>query len=159
MNVFWCLIGLLLSSVSYAASLDAVNVHEEKDRVLVQFKVSEAFEYKVFTLPNPNRVILDLPLVKEKMHGTSRKGGQQLISGMRTGRSSTETLRVVFDATRPMRVVRAESSKKHGTYELILEMEPQDTSKRPVVASNTNIKAVEAKAPEVKIEIIHCPNM
>ncbi|MDF1683944.1 MAG: N-acetylmuramoyl-L-alanine amidase [Legionellaceae bacterium] len=152
MKMFWCLMGLLVSSVGCAASLDAVAVHEDKNHVLVRFKLSDAFEYKVFTLPNPNRIILDFPSVKDKVHGAAREGGQQLVSGMRTGRSSTETLRVVFDATRPMRVVHVGLSKKRGTHELILELEPQDTSKRPVVTSNTNIKSITKKMPTKPVQ-------
>lgn len=159
MKIFWCLIGLLVSSLGYAASLDAVTVHEDKQHVLVRFKLSDKFEYKVFTLPNPNRIILDFPLVKDNAHGVSRKGAKHMVSGMRTGRSSTGTLRVVFDATGAMRVVHVRLSKKPGVHELVVELEPKDASKRPVVASNTNIKtrpseikktAEIKKTPEIK---------
>lgn len=147
MKMFWCLIGLLVSSVACAASLDSVVVHEDKNHVLVRFKLSDNFEYKVFTLPNPHRIILDFPAVDEKVHGAAREGGKQLVSGMRTGRSSNGTLRVVLDATRPLRVVHLDVSKKRGTHELVLELEPQDTSKRPVVAFNTNMKSTVKKIP------------
>ena len=96
MKMFWCLMGLLVSSVGFAASLDAVVVHEDKNHVLVRFKLSDAFEYKVFTLPNPHRIILDFPSVKEKVRGAVREGGQQLVSGMRTGRSSKRTHCVLY---------------------------------------------------------------
>lgn len=140
MKCFWCLVGLLISSMGCAASLDAVVVHEQKQHVLVQFKLSDTFEYKVFTLPNPDRVVLDFPEVKENAHGASRKGLKHMLSNMRTGRSSKGTLRVVFDSTRAMRVVHVGLSKKRGVHELLLELEPQNASKRPVVASNINIK-------------------
>jgi len=53
----------------------------------------------------------------------------------------------VLDATRPLRVVHLDVSKKRGAHELVLELEPQDISKRPVVASNTNIKSTVKKIP------------
>lgn len=148
MKIFLCLLGLLFSSIGCAASLDEVVLHENKDHALLRFQLSDTFKYKVFTLPNPNRVIIDLPLVKEKAHGLKKEGAQQLVSGMRTGRSSTDTLRVVFDVSRPMRVVRVEPSSKRGVHALIVELEPQDVAKQPVVASNTNIKSTETTASE-----------
>ena len=44
-------------------------------------------------------------------------------------------------------------SKKRGTHELVLELEPQDTSKRPVVASNTNIKSTVKKIPSKPTQV------
>jgi len=144
MKLFWCIIGIFVASVGWGANLDRVVVHEENHHVFVRCTLSGAFEYNVFTLPNPNRVILDLPLVKNKMHGLVRKGKQQLISGMRTGRSSAATLRVVFDATRPMRVVRVDSSKMKTGYSLLLELEPRDASTHSVVKMS-DIKTQELK--------------
>lgn len=146
MRVWWFFMSLLCSSIGFAANLNAVIMSEDKNHVSVQFKLSEAFEYKVFTLPNPNRVIFDFPLTKNKMHGASRKGGQKLVSGMRTGRSSAETLRVVLDTTYPMRVVHVNTSHNRDKHELMVELEPQNTSKRPVVALNTNIKSAAKTA-------------
>jgi len=150
MQIFWCLIGLLVSSMGCAASLDAVMVHEDNQHAVVRFKLSDTFEYKVFTLPNPNRLILDFPLVKNNVHSMSRKGLKHMISGMRTGRSGTGTLRVVFDATGAMQVVHAELAEKHGVHELVVELEPKNTSKRPVLVSHTNIKSSIKKTPEIK---------
>ena len=66
MKLFWCIIGIFVASVGWGANLDRVVVHEENHHVFVRCTLSGAFEYNVFTLPNPNRVILDLPLVKNK---------------------------------------------------------------------------------------------
>lgn len=56
----------MCTGLSWAASLQGVRMHEAPDATRVVFDTDAAIEYKVFTLKNPDRVVVDLKGVRPR---------------------------------------------------------------------------------------------
>jgi len=105
-HLLWALnIGLLLSAAdSYAAALKSVRMHEAPDSTRVVFDTDAAVSYKVFTLEQPHRVVVDLQGV------TPRAGfdpsvvavGRQRIANLRAAKRNAD-YRVVIDTKLALR--------------------------------------------------------
>ncbi|MGI9464297.1 MAG: N-acetylmuramoyl-L-alanine amidase [Aestuariivirgaceae bacterium] len=65
-------------------------------------ELSYAIGYNVYVIPDPFRVILDLPQIDFDLSPSSGTRGRGLVSGYRFGRIDDERSRVVLDATGPV---------------------------------------------------------
>ncbi len=99
----------------------------EKTRLVVEF--SRPVQYTVFSLPNPNRVVIDLPPVQWKAAQNSENGGG-MISGYRCGQFSPELARIVVDVKHPVNIEKPFFLKPmHGKgHRLVLDISPCDQS-------------------------------
>ena len=97
--VRFCLFaGLLLALpvASRAAELTRMELREVGDHAQVEFALSASAEYKVFTLDNPSRLVLDLKGSRlAEGYRTAPLSGP--VSAVRTGSPSPGDLRVVLD--------------------------------------------------------------
>jgi len=85
-----------------------VRIGEHPDKTRFVMELSEAPRYRVFALPDPFRVVIDLPELRwapgQSEAQGDRKGG--LISAMRFGLFAPGTSRVVLDLRAPARISR-----------------------------------------------------
>jgi N-acetylmuramoyl-L-alanine amidase len=81
-----------------------VRIGEHPDKTRFVMELSEAPRYRVFALPDPFRVVIDLPELRWAPGQGDRKGG--LITAMRFGLFAPGTSRVVLDLSAPARVKR-----------------------------------------------------
>src|SRR5687767_12283957 len=116
------LLGMLITAVLAAFAADAAVVSEirvkgdsEPTRVLV--KLSEVTSYKLFTLKNPDRVVLDL---RDTQLGTMAKvpGGDGIVDEIRTGKQPAGTLRMVLElkSAAPAKAAWAEPAGPSGQH-------------------------------------------
>lgn len=96
-----CLWALLLSSLSAgsvsAASIDAIRVSSLESNTRVVFDLSDATAYKIFTLNNPNRLVVDIKADRLLAVPTTEVLTKSPIKQIRHGKRPDATLRVVFD--------------------------------------------------------------
>ncbi|MDF1677409.1 MAG: N-acetylmuramoyl-L-alanine amidase, partial [Legionellaceae bacterium] len=127
-----CLLLLLFSSVGFAATtLNSVTLDEDKGRFFVRCKFSGRFQYHVFTLSEPERVILDFSGVKRKVRHEKNTSTSALFSKLRFGHPKPGTLRLVFDMTHAVQIASNTPINSEGRHELLLEFKP----KKPVVST------------------------
>jgi N-acetylmuramoyl-L-alanine amidase len=79
-----------------------VGAHEDKTRFVLE--LTEAPRYRVFTLDDPYRVVIDLPELQWRPASSEPPGGAGLIAAMRFGLFAPGTSRVVLDVSRPVLV-------------------------------------------------------
>ncbi|HSR71982.1 MAG TPA: AMIN domain-containing protein, partial [Kiloniellales bacterium] len=80
----------------------AVRLGEHPDKIRFVMELSEAPRYRVFTLPDPFRVVIDLPELVWAPEAQSRfVDGKGAVSAMRFGLFAPGTSRVVLDMTGP----------------------------------------------------------
>jgi N-acetylmuramoyl-L-alanine amidase len=86
-------------------------------------------DYQVRSLPNPNRVIVDLPTVKLRLPPSLSGAPVGIVSGFRAGLGAPGKMRVVIDVTEPVVVEKAEllQSGAKGPVLLSLEIAPAAT--------------------------------
>ncbi|MFQ5773946.1 MAG: N-acetylmuramoyl-L-alanine amidase [Kiloniellaceae bacterium] len=85
-------------------TVTAVRVGEHPDKTRFVMELSEAPRYRVFTLPDPFRVVIDLPELRWKPPSDVLRDGNGLISAMRFGLFAPGTSRVVLDMRTAVRV-------------------------------------------------------
>jgi N-acetylmuramoyl-L-alanine amidase len=92
---------LAIPAAGFAATIDAVRVEQHSDRTRVVFDVSAPVTFQVFTLANPDRVVVDLPRTRPgavDLSGTDVRGSG--ISQVRGGPRG-DGYRVVLDLAQP----------------------------------------------------------
>lgn len=88
---------LLLAPVARAAELRDLRLWESPESTRVVFDLSGAAEHKVFTLSNPDRIVIDIAgLSKDSMPVANRVPGKGLVQRVRSG-PREGGLRVVLD--------------------------------------------------------------
>ncbi|MCH8037962.1 MAG: AMIN domain-containing protein, partial [Proteobacteria bacterium] len=117
MPVFLVAVPVFLVAVPAAfaqPTVSAVRIGAHPDKTRFVMEMSERPRYRVFTLPDPFRVVIDLPefqwvpgqgapgRVEPGQVGPGLRGG--LISAMRFGLFAPGTSRVVLDVSGPVRV-------------------------------------------------------
>ncbi len=99
---------LLLANIGFARAMEVFDVrigtHPDKTRLVLE--LTEKVPYRIFTLPDPYRMVIDLPQVEWKI-GTkvpNRKSG--VISSYRFGLFQKGNSRLVVDMRSPAQVIR-----------------------------------------------------
>ncbi len=117
-------------------TVSAVRIGAHPDKTRFVMELSERPRYRVFTLPDPFRVVIDLPELQwvpgqrapgqgaPGQVGPGVRGG--LISAMRFGLFATGTSRVVLDVIEPVRVKRVFliDPKEGYPYRFVVDMVP-----------------------------------
>ncbi|ASQ45081.1 N-acetylmuramoyl-L-alanine amidase [Legionella clemsonensis] len=85
------------SMVMAAAKLLSVEVKPQGNNGTVLFTLDKAVAHKVFTLTNPNRVVIDFEETDLAVNLNQINLGHQLIRYIRSGRPNPRTLRLVFE--------------------------------------------------------------
>jgi N-acetylmuramoyl-L-alanine amidase len=130
-----------------AVDFKSMRLWAAPDNTRVVFDVSGPHAHKLFTLQNPDRVVIDVPAgrVAGTLKAESVSGG--LIKGVRVAKNTPTTLRIVFDLNQPTRP-RSFSLKPNGQYGHRLVVDLYETGKREMPVSEPPRKAAAAQ-PEV----------
>jgi len=86
-------------------------VHEDFTRLVLD--ISEPLPYRIFTLPDPPRLVVDLPEVEFQLEA-SRPLSTPLVKTMRSGLFAPGLSRLVFDLNQPVEVLRAAVLPPHA---------------------------------------------
>lgn len=82
-----------------SATLKSVEVHQRAGKTSLFFSLSEPVPYKVFTLVNPNRVVVDFENTHLVMNVNDIHVDPKFIKQVRSGHPYPGTLRLVFEVT------------------------------------------------------------
>lgn len=90
--------------------------------------LSAPVRYEVYTLPNPYRVIIDMPNVEFRLPLNSGQQGHGLIRAFRYGLFAPGKSRIVMDLSGPVRVNKQSMVSRPGTRQarLLLDLVPTD---------------------------------
>src|SRR6185436_11550017 len=103
MRVLFGLVLAAISLVAGAAELRDVRVWASPDGTRVVFDLSQATAHTLFTLENPDRVVIDLPDTQRTAQVATQLEGKGLVKRVRTGPYTTGILRVVLDLDAPVK--------------------------------------------------------
>jgi N-acetylmuramoyl-L-alanine amidase len=113
-------------------------------------------DFQVFSLQNPNRVIIDLPDIKVRLPSMPDEDGVGLVKSFRGGLAAPGKMRVVIDVTDPVIVETAklEAVKAGGAQRLIVEIvaapETRASSPRPFATAslgNAGLATIQPPVP------------
>ena len=149
---FACLLAMVLVATSVsAAEVKAMRVSTEAGATRAVLELSGPLQYKLMTLQNPDRLVLDID-ASSLAPGFRPAAGEGVLKGVRTGRQG-KNLRVVFDLNAGVRpksfLLPPEARLGHR---LVLDMQPTSVAAaQPVV--RTVASAVAAKERKIVIAI------
>ncbi len=131
-------VGVLLATQGAAAAPAVLGVRTGEQPSATRFvlDLSEALEYRVFVLPNPYRVVIDLPEVDWLVEPTAAVA-QGLIRNFRFGLFEAGTSRVVLDVAQPVRIRRSFLLPPNGSFphRFVLDIEAVDADAFEKVAA------------------------
>jgi N-acetylmuramoyl-L-alanine amidase len=110
---------LLALAMTAAAqpSVSAVRLGQHPDKTRFVMEIDEAPAYRIFTLPDPYRVVIDLPQVDWQVpEETLGKTNTGVVEALRFGLFAPGTSRVVLDAKSPVKVANAFVLPPRGDY-------------------------------------------
>ena len=107
-----------------SATAVRIGVHPEKTRFVLE--LTEEPSYRIFTLPDPARVVIDLPELDWRIPAGPLQQGQGLIEDLRYGLFAPGTSRVVLDISGPVGVKRVLvlPPGAEGAYRLVVDLQP-----------------------------------
>lgn len=126
------------------------------DRTRFVVGLDRKVEYQVFSLANPNRVVVELPDVKLNMPEHSGAGAVGLVKSFRGGLAASGKTRVVIDVTEPVVVESAKISKDaNGAWRLALDILTVDAaikagSKKGLASQPNGLGAAGLQPPTPK---------
>lgn len=82
----------------------SARIGEHTDRTRLVLELSDPVQLHVFSLANPDRVVIDMPEVIWKLGAPPRPSGHGAIKSYRYGRFRADTSRMVLDLNHPVRV-------------------------------------------------------
>ena len=148
---------LLLGGAAEAAAKPAITdarLGVEPGLTRVVISLTQRSDFKVFTLADPYRVVIDMSEVDWKVPSGTKLQGQGLVAGMRYGLFKAGTSRVVLDLMEPSEVARAEfvPAANGEPLRLLVDLRPvPETQFRAQLQSNTvAYSAITAIAPVTK---------
>ncbi len=86
-----------------SASIHDIRMWHAPERSRIVFDMDQAVQYKVFTLENPERVVIDLPGTRLQSEVPAPGSTGPFIERIRLGYPDSSKLRVVFDLEKPVR--------------------------------------------------------
>jgi N-acetylmuramoyl-L-alanine amidase len=92
---------LACHALVFAGAVDfkGVRLWAAPDHTRVVFDTSGTVKHKIFSLANPDRVVIDVPSAQASKTLAAAKNQSGLVKGIRTARKDKNTLRIVLDLT------------------------------------------------------------
>lgn len=158
MRAIGWILGLMLmfGGAAEASSKPAVTdarLGVEPNLTRVVLSLSERSDFRVFTLADPYRIVIDLNEVEWKIPSGKKLQGRGLVAAMRYGLFKAGTSRVVLDLIEPSEVVRAEflPPGKGEPLRLLVDLRPvPDGQFRAQIKSATIVSTALAALPAAK---------
>lgn len=147
-NCFTALFLLLLAvgQPLWAADVNNVRLWLAPDHTRLVFDLSGPVDHKLFTLDNPDRIVIDIPASRMKSSLDNLKLAGSPISNIRSGKRNSKDLRIVLDLsgrTQP-RSFELAPNDQYG-HRLVVDLVKQDKSKGKTVADTAQDKKVDQK--------------
>ena len=143
---------LLLAPIfANAAQLQDLKLLAMDGQTQAELSLSEKSNYKVFTLSNPERLVLDLPATALSS-SFKLPGANGVISKVRSGQSSPGTLRVVFDLSQSVQTKSRIEGSGANTRLIIELISPnvKTTQNFAISQSAAKIQVSESKVADIK---------
>lgn len=93
----WCTLFALYSGFAVAVQLQSLNVQEHGAKTVITLQFAGPFNQHVFTLKNPERVVVDLDYASTKVNVPHKRFVTGLVKRIRRGSPKPNILRFVFD--------------------------------------------------------------
>jgi len=125
--------------VAAQTALNDMRINAEEDETRLVLDLSNEVQYKIFTLNNPNRLVVDLLRVRKTNKIKSSTKGEGLIDTIRVAKNTPNKLRVVIETKQTVlyKVNMLKSSQKRNS-RLVIDLKSMYEGSQKVAASAIN---------------------
>ncbi|WP_085909382.1 N-acetylmuramoyl-L-alanine amidase [Kiloniella majae] len=106
-GLFLTLVALLGTVSAQSSDLDAIRIGKHPDKTRFVMELSEEPAYRIFTLPDPYRIVIDLPKLNWKVPKNKVPRATGAVQALRFGLFEPNISRVVLDARYPVSITSA----------------------------------------------------
>lgn len=147
MRLFLLSVLLSFASLANAAQLQALNLSQVGANTHVVFDLQgSSAPHKIFTLANPDRVVIDIADVDASgVALVNKTAASGYVKNVRSAERSDGTMRVVFDVSQPLET-KSFVMNNGGTLSLVLDLTPVSTTAQTVSKTPTATVAAVAAA-------------
>lgn len=114
------------------AQPQAQPAHIEEKRTRFRIALSKHVKFQVFSLSQPNRVVVELPNVGLKLPPPVNGAPVGLVKAFRGGKSAPGRARIVIEVTEPVVVDQARITPAGASQELVLDIIPVGGAGQPI---------------------------
>ena len=143
-----CLLGLLLffawsicPHYALGGQITGVRIGQGAGAARLVFDADSRFDYKIFTLAEPNRLVIDTQNIDIASSAVKTLGSNAFIKNIRTGSTGVKGVRVVFDLQRPAIIKKAFMLSPQSTFKWRLVIDLETSGEREFLArvGNSNM--------------------
>ncbi|MEM7173455.1 MAG: N-acetylmuramoyl-L-alanine amidase [Pseudomonadota bacterium] len=145
---FLSIAGLGITGISAAwadAKVTGVRIGDHPDKTRFVLELSQDLPYRVFTLPDPFRVVIDMPAFKWQVPAQNISGQNKVIKALRHGLFAPGASRIVLDVAQPIELssVFVLPPGENHAYRFVVDIKP--VSRQSYLAAKA--KPVVSKIP------------
>ncbi len=118
----------------YAGQINGLRIGQNASGARVVFDADAKFDYKVFTLGNPNRLVIDTQNIDVASTVIKSMRENAFVSNIRTGSTGVSGVRIVFDLLRPAVVKKAFMLAPQSNFKWRLAIDLETSSERDFMA-------------------------
>jgi len=107
LSIMLMVIAVLSVSNANAAKITGLRIGQGVGNVRIVFDADSKFDYKVFTLSAPNRLVIDTQGVDVSSAVSSNKDENVFVKNVRVGSTGVKGVRIVFDLLKPVLIKKA----------------------------------------------------
>lgn len=132
---FWAVVLSLTTAFScYAAQINGLRIGQNAGNARIVFDADSRFDYKVFTLGNPNRLVIDTQNVDVASEVIKNMKDNAFVNNIRTGSTGVSGVRIVFDLLRPALVKKVFMLEPQSNFKWRLAIDLETSSERDFMA-------------------------
>ena len=133
-------IGVLITGHVFASEVNGLRFWQDPEKTRLVFDLSDDVQYKIFTLPNPSRLVIDIKQSVLKIDLSKIELPKSLVSQIRNSDKSG-TLRVVLDLEKSVTTndFKLKPFQKYG-HRLVVDLKPKGSKKKIVKTVENTVK-------------------
>ena len=124
------LFGVLISSEAFSAEINGLRIGQGIGSVRVVFDATSSFDYNVFLLDNPKRLVIDTDEINVPKSLEKTKDKNNLVGQVRVGKIDSSKNRIVFDLQKPVIIKKVFMLPPQSTFNWRLSIDISVSSDR-----------------------------
>lgn len=124
----------LVATNAFAGRINNLRIGQGIGNVRVVFEADSDFDYKVFTLSEPNRLVVDVKGVEVSQSISKNKDENVFLKNIRVGSSGVNGVRIAFDLKQPVLIKKAFVLPPQSGFSWRFAIDLEPTSERDFLA-------------------------
>lgn len=136
--------GLVFSSNAWAGKITGLRIGQGIGSVRIVFDADSKFDYKVFTLSEPNRLVIDAQGVDVSPEVAKNKDNNIFVDNIRIGTVGVNGIRIVFDLKKPILIKKVFMLSPQSNFNWRFAIDLEAASEREFLSKIGNSHAVSS---------------